>query len=64
MTLNSASSTRMEERGIRDMEREPDVEEQDGQRVRLKWNGSISCLIVYQKVIFGDCQLRHHLYQR
>ena len=30
MTLNSASSTGMEERGIKDMEREPDVKEEQG----------------------------------
>ena len=30
MTLDSASSTGTEERGIKDMEREPDVEEEQG----------------------------------
>ena len=30
MTLDSASSTRMEERGIEDMEREPDVKDKQG----------------------------------
>ena len=30
MTLDSASLTRTEERGIEDMEREPDVEEEQG----------------------------------
>ena len=30
MTLDSASLTRMEERGIKDMEREPDVKEEQG----------------------------------
>ena len=30
MTLNSASLTGTEERGIEDMEREPDVEEEQG----------------------------------
>ena len=30
MTLDSTSSTRMEEQGIKDMEREPDVEEEQG----------------------------------
>ena len=39
MTLNSTSSTRMEEQGIEDMEREPDVEEKGGMdRVRPKRN--------------------------
>ena len=31
MTLDSASSTGMEERGIEDMEREPDVKEEQGE---------------------------------